>query len=43
MMAGTVEAPKAGRPVAAKTIVAPQANTSEAGVAGSPAICSGAR
>ncbi len=43
MTAGMESAPKAGRPVAAKTIVTPQAKTSTAGVAATPLSCSGAR
>ncbi len=40
---GIDSAPKAGRPVAANTIVTPHANTSEAGLAVASLSSSGAR
>ncbi len=43
MTTGIESWPKAGAPVAAKTIVTPHANTSAAGVTSPPPSCSGAR
>lgn len=40
-IAGGLSMPNGGRPVAAKTIVAPQANMSADGPASSPSSCSG--